>query len=751
MTRTTSTSLHRRCCSRGLRLLALVAFVAALVPEHAAGKFLDRTSSSGLTWIQMTWSAAFADLDGDGDLDLYSGHHFFAPILYWNDGTGVFDSGLHPQPWTGAADRHGVLAISLDGDEDIDFYISHGSAGGGAPEASELYRNDGAGSFTLITGGSMADEPGRGRAACAADFDGDQQVDVWVGKAPNPASPNSLYRNEGSLAFTDVAALVGLAELEGTVGGLWGDTDDDGDPDLFVGGEEFLRPSVLYRNDGGVFTDIAASFSPALPVVSGADFGDFDNDGDLDLAVCDGNIGLFDTYDEGDTLTFYFNSRFGDSGVDGLTVPSNADTAEAIFRWQAYFDTSAIFLGPAEVNPPSLPQITLTDDYVGEPSFNPGVDEGIWVWRQSPGGAWEIRCSTPNIGGTNFDGWLTEGVPIAGCTPYELEDPGFGAGGPRVWRNDGGSFVEITSSLGLPLMLNPRDISWVDYDNDGDLDLHVVDMGTSATWNAPDLLLRNDGAVFTDVTFEQKITGGDQGLGDGGVWGDIDGDGDLDLYLQEGAGPLTYSAYGRATMLVNDICDTKSLVLHLVGGASGKPAVGTKVTAVVDGRTIHRRVLANAWRGFQDPLSVHVGLGAESSADSVVIEWPAGTIDFYTDLPAGSWQLEEGVNVTAAPRPPAAAAGAGADWRLCGVAPQPSGEDQTIRFETRADVHLAVSVYDVAGHRVRLLHNGPIRAGETSLRWDGRDDDGRSVAAGIYLVRATDGTRERAAKLVRLR
>jgi flagellar hook assembly protein FlgD len=64
---------------------------------------------------------------------------------------------------------------------------------------------------------------------------------------------------------------------------------------------------------------------------------------------------------------------------------------------------------------------------------------------------------------------------------------------------------------------------------------------------------------------------------------------------------------------------------------------------------------------------------------------------------------------------------------------------------------VAVSIYDVAGQRVRTLHSGTLGTGETSVRWDGRDDDGRKVAAGVYWVRATDGIRERAAKLVRMR
>ena len=76
------------------RLRAL-AFLAALLsitlrPGGASAQFVDRSESSGVQWAQITWGAAFADFDLDGDLDIYSGHHYYAPILYWNDGTGTF-------------------------------------------------------------------------------------------------------------------------------------------------------------------------------------------------------------------------------------------------------------------------------------------------------------------------------------------------------------------------------------------------------------------------------------------------------------------------------------------------------------------------------------------------------------------------------------------------------------------------------------------------------------------------------------
>jgi uncharacterized repeat protein (TIGR01451 family) len=617
-----------------------------LLPAAAAGpawaQFTDLTQAAGLRVVGTTWGAALGDLDGDGDLDIYFGRHLYPPILFWNLG-GTFSAGLHPSPFSGPLDRHGPILLPLDDDGDADLVVTHGAGGGIGSEANELYRNDGGGTLTKVPGaGGLGDADARARCVAAADADGDGRVDLWIGGAPSLGEPNALFRNDGSLAFSDVAAAVGLDEEEGTAGGVWGDFDDDGDADLLVGGEEFARPSVLWRNDAGAFTDASHVFAPALPVVSSADFGDVDGDGDLDLAACDGQLGLFDTWAEGDSVTFYFNTRYGDEGCDGLTVPSTADTMFAWLRYGSGFYSAKVFLGPSGVHPPSAYAIPLTDDYVGAPDFTPGVDVGFFVWRAAPGGPWEIRCSTPFLSADVFSGTLADGTSITGVAGADLEDAGFAAGGPRVWRNDGGAFAEVTAALGLPdALVNPRDLSWVDFDNDGDLDLHVVDMGTSAAPNAPDALFRNDGGAFADVASVEGVAGGTAGMGDGGVWGDVDDDGDLDLYLLEGTGPVAFSQFAPTRFLRNDGERGRAFLLDLTGDAPGIAAVGAKVTVWAGPLRVSRRVSANSWHGFQDPLRVHAGIGAAGRADSLAIEWPSGATRTFLNPFPGRYAVHE--------------------------------------------------------------------------------------------------------------
>ena len=734
---------------RALRAV-LPIFVLLSLGSPAGAQFTDATGPSSLWWFDTSWGASLADLDQDGTLDVYAGHHFSPPVIFWNEGDGTFDFLLYPQPWSGDTDRHGALAVRLNNDDHYDLFIGHGAAGGGTPEPNEVYRNDGGGFLISLSGAAgMNDPSARARTASAHDYDGDYKIDVWVGNAPNVAAPNRLFRMVSTFNFTEVSATVGLDEVLGTGGGIWGDYDDDGDPDLLVGGEEFERPTNLYRNDAGSFVDDSSVFAPPLPIASGADWGDLDNDGDLDLALCDGQVGVFDTWAEGDSVTFFFNTRYNENGVDGLTIPSTADTVITRLLIRGIPDPSLIFLGPAMVGPPPNTVFPLTDDYVGAPSFTPGVDRGIFIWRTAPGGDWEVRCSTPLTGLDTFNGWFTEDVPISGTTDSDLEDANFVSGGPRVWRNDGGTFIEVSTAWGLPAaMSNPRDISWVDYDNDGDLDLHVVDMGTSADPNEPDALFRNDGSTFTDVTGPENLAGGTAGMGDGGVWGDLDNDGDLDLYLKEGAGPRAFSTFGPSVYLRNDGDRGNSIQVELKGRNSGVNAFGSKVTVWVGGQAIERRVTANSWRGFQDPMRLHFGIGGAALADSMIIDWSNAAPHRYVNVQPGIYALQEEIIALGVVRD---LSSSGPGWTLAHARPQPARGRQTILLTTPRPAYFRVTVHDVTGRLVRALQAGTLPEGTTSLVWDGGNDDGRPVAPGVYFYRATDGTTSITRKSIRLR
>jgi hypothetical protein len=714
------------------RLSALAAAALGALPSVAAAEFTEVAESSVLWGEGQTWGGCVVDADGDGDLDILNHHHWTSGYLFWNDGAGVFSIFTHPQIVQNVQDRHGFLWADLDGDDLLDALCTHGGeAGCNCTDAgSELWRGLGDGAFDPVTGaGGMLDPGGRGRALSAADIDGDGDLDVHHGKAPLAGSPDRLWRNDGAMSFVDVAGDWGVASELGTGGALFADVDDDGDPDLFVGGEEFSRPTALFRNDGGAFTDVTAAAFGSLPVVAGADWGDLENDGDVDLVLCEGADGIVDSWGvEGHDFWFFANHRFGDDGIDTFTMSSIGGNPVSLFQWNGRFEPDKVFLGPDGVHP-SQPVFTLTDAYVGMPSFDPGADHGLYVWRASPGGPWHLHVSAPPGSYGAFSGWLYTAGGVGGPSSGNLEQPGSPVASPRVFRNDGGVFAEITSSLGLAASDNPRHVTWVDFDNDADLDIHLVAKGTSLTGNAPDVLWRNDGGTFTPLEGSSWVPGGTDNLSDGGAWGDTDLDGDLDLFHQDGAGAFFFSNLAPPRLYRNEGPTGHWLAVQLGRTDSGGTSVGAKVTCHAGALAVHRRRSADAWRGFQGAHDLHFGLGEATVIDSLVVDWPDGERDVLGPLAVDQFMWLGSDAVAVHETGPAATLAVGQPT------PQPARGAQEIVFSLPAPARLQVRIYDVAGRMVRRLADEPVAEGRHRLTWDGRSDAGLPVPAGVYFIR----------------
>lgn len=194
---------------------------------------------------------------------------------------GVAQAGTVPrfepvQPDLFAAGATLVNAVAdYDADGDLDLFVGFN----GTP--NHLYRND-KGRFTEAAAAAGVADARPTRAAAWGDFDGDGDPDLLVGFAPGAGSVLRLYRNDRG-RFADVTDGAGLAMPSGAVRQpAWVDVDADGDLDLYVGFRD--RADVLFRNDGGRFTDIASSagLADARKTV-GAVWFDYDEDGDLDL------------------------------------------------------------------------------------------------------------------------------------------------------------------------------------------------------------------------------------------------------------------------------------------------------------------------------------------------------------------------------------------------------------------------------------------------------------------------------------
>jgi enediyne biosynthesis protein E4 len=264
--------------------------------------FRDVTGSSGLTTnlppascTRLGSGAAWGDIDGDTDLDLYVPHQDASAELWVNDGTGHF---TEQAAGRGASNpsRIGMGAVfaDYDNDGDQDLYVVNDGS-------NRLYRNGGTGHFIDVSSAAGVDDAGSGPSASWGDYDNDGYLDLYVVNNRNCSAPiqaDKLYRNQGDGTFTDQTALL---EREGSTFGAgfaasWVDIDGDGDQDLYLVEDDVrevnAQPNYLWRNDGPDpdlewrFTNISAESKANYAMnAMGTAVGDFDRDLDLDFAI----------------------------------------------------------------------------------------------------------------------------------------------------------------------------------------------------------------------------------------------------------------------------------------------------------------------------------------------------------------------------------------------------------------------------------------------------------------------------------
>jgi hypothetical protein len=220
-------------------------------------------------------AAAWGDFDGDGWPDLFVSSYEGIGTLYRNRGNGQFENLVEALPNLGSF-SHGCSWADFDQDGRLDLFVAKRNS-----NPSLLYRNLGNLSFARLTEPVIPGTVGDGVGAAWGDFNGDGLPDIFF---TDLYGFNRLWRNEGNGTLIALGNSPVL-ERDGGVGCAWGDYDGDGDLDLFVtkGGN---RSNSLYRNDGGAFVKINEGEVVNNPGYSvGCAWGDYDNDGDLDLYV----------------------------------------------------------------------------------------------------------------------------------------------------------------------------------------------------------------------------------------------------------------------------------------------------------------------------------------------------------------------------------------------------------------------------------------------------------------------------------
>lgn len=289
----------------------------ALYRNDGNWHFTDVTEASGLGDTGHALGVAVGDFDNDGYQDVYV-TNFGPNALYRNNGDGTFTNVTDS---AGVADGHkfgaGANFLDMDGDGDLDLFSSsyvnftyenhdgrkimgypiYAGPRSYKPTQDSLFRNNGDGTFTDVSVSSgIAAVPGTGMGTVCVDIDNDGDTDIYVA---NDQMPNYLWQNNGQGVFQQMGLLLGLAcnaqgEVQGSMGIGCGDYNNDGWLDFYVTAYQDQIPSLYQNVEGRFFEDVtnqAGTGDGTQHMVHwGNDFVDFDNDGDRDLFVSMGHL-----------------------------------------------------------------------------------------------------------------------------------------------------------------------------------------------------------------------------------------------------------------------------------------------------------------------------------------------------------------------------------------------------------------------------------------------------------------------------
>jgi hypothetical protein len=471
---------------------------------------------------------------------------------------------------------------------------------------------------------------GRAGGAVLEDFDGDGRLDLAISSV-DPCEPLHLFVQQADGRFHDAAGAAGLAEQLGGINLVQADYNNDGRPDLFVmrGGWELpIRNSLLLNTGNGQFRDVTSD-AGLLDVphrTHSAGWADYDNDGWLDLFV---------GHEETPSKLFRSNR-------DGTFRDVTRESGISVNAF-----TKAVAWGDYDRD-------GFADLYVSN------YGQANVLYRNDGDGTFTDVTATAGVGGPimsfaswffdyDNDGW--EDLFVAGFVPSVIEAAkhylGERATGDtmRLYRNvEGRRFEDVTTAAGLDRVVLAMGANFGDLDNDGWLDFYLGTGAPSYAALVPNLLFHNDeGRRFVDVTTASGT--GHLQKGHGVAFGDIDGDGDQDLYVNVG-GFVPGDDYHRL-LFRNPVTSAAWIRVRLKGVRTNRSGLGARVTVTVrtpaGQRTIPRVVTTGGSFGA-NPLALHAGLGDAVAVERLTVEWPATReVQVLTGVPLGvSIVVEEG-------------------------------------------------------------------------------------------------------------
>jgi len=557
--------------------------------------------------------------------------------------------------------------------------------------------------FTKITGVPVVSDNRYSEGSSWGDINNDHFLDLFVPDALN-GMKNLLFINNGNGTFTQVTTGPVVTDNSTSSGGSFGDYNNDGYLDLFVQ-NYYGNNNHLYLNTGnGSFTKVTTG---SIVNNGGYSFNssvaDYDNDGNLDIFVDNG------AFTSGGENNFLYHGN-GNGTFTRITSGHIVNDGEKSLSsgWCDYDNDGDIDLFVANGDP---------FNYTGINNFL-YKNNGNGTFTKVTTGA-IVNDSGASVG-VSWGDYDNDG-------DFDLFVANWGGENSFLYRNSGnGTFTKMTTGVVVNDGGHTVSGAWGDCDNDGDLDLFVAnDLNENNCF-----YLNNGNGTFTKITTGQFVNDG--GRSNGATWADYDNDGYLDLFVPNGANPSQSNfLYCNNASFGNNWINIKC-----VGTLSNTSAVGAKLKtkAFINSQSVWqlRQVCGQTGFNAQNSYNVEFGFGNATIIDSLVIIWTSGTVDVYTNVSVNKfYTATEGQGLVEIVL---SVGGMGINLpdktELYKNYPNPFNSTTKITYSISKPTFAILKVYDVLGKEVETLVSEFKRKGLYEIIFDADE-----LSSGVYLCK----------------
>lgn len=455
-------------------------------------------------------------------------------------------------------------------------------------------------SFTRALSGPIVSDGTGARSANLIDVNNDGYLDIFFSNGKSGGDNNSLYINNGDGTFTEVLGDPIVGDHKSSDGASFADFDNDGNLDAGVV-NWYGQTNLLYSGNGDGSFNFQTGAPPTLDgsYSEACSWADYDNDGWLDFMVA--NSATSSRFN-----LLYHNKGDGTFEKTTTTALTADNFISRLGTWADFDNDNDLDLFVVNENPNGIPE--SSNQLFRNDGGGVFVDIGDSVLTDNRGICWGASWG-------DYDNDLDLDLFVA--TNYGQLN--------RLYQNNGdGTFTQITTGALFDEGTYSVGSSWIDYDNDADLDLFVANGFQFNNSAHVDMLFTNNGdGTFSRVSPDSAICG-TAGWSYGCAWGDVDRDGDLDAIMARWINETENNLF----FINEEPSGNAWLDIGLTGAESNASGVGARVSvkATVNGSPLWQMREITSTDGYcsQNGLRAHFGLGDATTVDSLVVRWPSG-------------------------------------------------------------------------------------------------------------------------------